>query len=515
LGFDITPVKGSRRDQFNIVSIHGESGTMSAAVWCKEHVPKTTIHPMHDVVDEDGLNALQLYVQNYKQADLALTGCARKAGQITVASKMSASASPPSAVLHRRPSTMAMMNGDHKEPPSPTALRPGGKVCLTCNSDVSPVWHPIDHTQERELTNGYYGNLGMEAQKFVEQRSFQCHKCKRLGRQPKPHVQTPKEPTPTPEPVRQVSQPPVAPINPPPTTMGPAEPRHNSLGPYGVWSPRAPAVSVLPPAVQPPPLQAAAQPPSLQTGVQAPPLQAPTPGPIAAPLMPPASQGPPVAPPPLPLSMARAPPIPPAQYGPPSRSYDWHPRPSTAHGPPPIHNGREMNGGPSPPPMGGMAMPPLAPPNHLRPPPLNHTSHGPPPPPPNHNGHISQPPYVNGLPPSPQRMNGPPPLQNGGSPYMHHGHGPVDLRPHSHMNAMPPAMSGNPPPSDTRHSMGNLLRQSWPGHMGAPHHQPPHHTSPPPVRESHPPLREPSNPPPRDRPSNGASSSTSLRYLLN
>src|ERR1700722_11874175 len=80
LGFDIAPVKGSRRDQFNIVSINGEAGTMAAAIWCKEHAPtKTIVYRMHDIVDDTGLNALQLYVQNFKQADLALTGTVRKA----------------------------------------------------------------------------------------------------------------------------------------------------------------------------------------------------------------------------------------------------------------------------------------------------------------------------------------------------------------------------------------------------------------------------------------------------
>ncbi|KAK0656731.1 hypothetical protein B0T16DRAFT_317348 [Cercophora newfieldiana] len=493
LGFEITPVKGSRRDQVNIVSINGESGAMSAAVWCKEHTPKTTIHLMHDVVDEKGTTALQLYVQNYKQTDLTLTGCARKANQITVASKMSPSSSPPAISLNRRSSTTAMVNGDHASPPSPTALRPGGKICLTCNANVSPKWHPIDQTQERELTNGYYGNLGMEAQRFVEQRSFQCHKCKKLGRQPKPHAQVPKEPTPPPEPVRQVSQPPAVAANPP---MGPTEPRLPSRGQYAGWSPRPQPVTIPGPGPSVPPT----------------PLQAPAAGPIAPPLMPPAVQGQPVAPPPLPQTMVpRGPPIQPPQYSPVNRPYDWHHRPSTGHGPPPVHVGRELNGGPSPPPPGPMAMAPLAPPNHLRPPPPP-LSHGPPL---TQNGHISQPPFVNGHPTSPQRANGPPPSHNGG-PYMpvHHSHGH-----HMGMNGMPPVGSGPPPPEGPRPPINNYLRgPSWHGHnghMAAPHHAPPHHTSPPPLRESISMTREPSNPPPREnRPASGASASPSLRNLL-
>jgi len=483
LGFDITPVKGSRRDQFNIVSIHGESGAMSAAVWCKEHTPKTTIHLMHDVVDENGTNALQLYVQNFKQADLTLTGCARKANQITVASKMSTSSSPPAPLLNRRSSTTTMVNGDHRDPPSPTALRPGGKICLTCNADVSPKWHPIDQTQERELTNGYYGNLGMEAQRFVEQRSFQCHKCKKSGKQPMPHSQISKEPTPPPEPARQVSQPPAVAANPP---MGLAETRLPSRGQYGAWSPPAPASAVQPSS-----------------------LQAPPGGPIAAPLMPPTAQNQPVAPPPLPPTMTqRGPSLQPPQFSPANRSYEWH-RPSTGQGPPPVHPARELNGGPSPPPPGAMAIQSLA--NHLRPPPLSNMSHVPPP---SQNGHLSQPPFTNGLPPSPQRMNGQPPPQG---PYMppHHSynHGQTELRSaHANMNTMPPVVSA-PHPSDGQRPP-NYLRWNH-GHMAAPHHAPSRHASPPPHRDNISMAREPSNPTPREnRPASGASASPSLRNLL-
>ncbi|KAG7292553.1 hypothetical protein NEMBOFW57_002588 [Staphylotrichum longicolle] len=204
LGVDMTPVKGSRPDQFRIVTINGESGAMSAGVWCKDHLPtKVTVHRMHEAVAETGANALQLFVQNCKQADLTLTGCARKANQITVASKMSTSPTMTTTHQNRRASLAAMVNGDHDDS-TPGVLQPGGKICLTCGVDVSPKWHAIDQAQERGLTNGYYGNIGSEAQKFVEQRSFQCHKCKKAGRQPVLHSQPPpKEPTPPPEPARQ------------------------------------------------------------------------------------------------------------------------------------------------------------------------------------------------------------------------------------------------------------------------------------------------------------------------
>jgi hypothetical protein len=50
LGFDIAPVKGSRRDVVSVVSFGGENGVMTAAVWCPEHDPnKTIIHPLTEV----------------------------------------------------------------------------------------------------------------------------------------------------------------------------------------------------------------------------------------------------------------------------------------------------------------------------------------------------------------------------------------------------------------------------------------------------------------------------------
>ncbi|KAK0733444.1 hypothetical protein B0T26DRAFT_634916 [Lasiosphaeria miniovina] len=471
LGFDITPVKGSRRDQHNIVSINGDTGTMSAAIWCKDHAPtKTVVHHMHEVVDESGMNALQLYAQNFKQADLTLTGCARKANQITLASsRMSTSSgAAPASQQNRRSSNTNMVNGGFREP-SPSALQPDGKICLTCGSDVSPKWHAIDQAQERELTNGYYGNLGTEAQKFVEQRSFQCHKCKKAGRKPNPHA--PREPTPPPEPVRSTS-----PRIPSLRSPAGAEQRPRSI----MWTPpgQLPGAPIVP--VPPHP------------GVSG---------------LPPGVQAPHVAPPPLPQTVVpRGPPVPTHPYATGSRTFtDWH-RTPTGHGPAPVH---EVNGGPPPP---HSPMHPLAPPNHLRPQTMPAIGHGPPPhPPPTQNGQMAQP-FVNGMPPSPRRVAGPPPPspQNGG-PYIpsHHSLGSAELR-HHHMpmSQIPPVVPG-PIAPEAQQSLYHL--RQWNNH-GPP---PPHHSSPPLPRESIPLSREPSNPPPRDnRPASGASASPSLRNLL-
>ncbi|KFY55039.1 hypothetical protein V497_07232 [Pseudogymnoascus sp. VKM F-4516 (FW-969)] len=171
LGFDISPVKGSRRDHVNIVNINGESGAMTAAVWCKDHCPtKTIVHRMHDIVDESGLNALQLYVQHFKQADLALTGTVRKATLVNQSTKISAVPISSSAVSNRRSSTTVISNHgrgsvSHIKPEethitstealkAPTYLQSPAKVCDTCGVDVSPKWWPypaLPNTQPGQL----------------------------------------------------------------------------------------------------------------------------------------------------------------------------------------------------------------------------------------------------------------------------------------------------------------------------------------------------------------------------
>jgi hypothetical protein len=221
---------------------------MSAAVWCKEHVPtKTIVHRMHDIVDEAGLNALQLYVQKFKQADLTLTGTVRKATLVNQSTKVPnpAAVTPPS---NRKGSTTTT-NGNsvagrgsisHVKIEEGTETTVGGstpeKRCITCDVDVSPKWWPCpsakaeippvahDHSTvpngdlhmdgTTQAENGGAGNVALAAAALhqnvrhpLQVIEFQCHKChwKKLR----------KEPTPPPAPPAQ-QEPPRPPIPPPP-----------------------------------------------------------------------------------------------------------------------------------------------------------------------------------------------------------------------------------------------------------------------------------------------------------
>ena len=168
----MTPVKGSRRDHANIVSINGDTGTMGAAIWCKDHGPtKSTAHQLQTPVEGTDLTALQLFAQNYKQADLTLTGTVRKAMLINQSSKV-LNPTPVAAVPNRKSSTTNATAGrgsvshikteDTARDTNAVKYADPDPICITCGADVSPKWYPyipatVDSTKPAEslsLTNG-------------------------------------------------------------------------------------------------------------------------------------------------------------------------------------------------------------------------------------------------------------------------------------------------------------------------------------------------------------------------
>lgn len=165
-GFDVTPVKGSRRDGVNIVTLgHAsgkpETGILTAAIWCRDHslsVIKTNVHILNEpVADGSGMIALQLFAQNYKQADLTLTGTARKASFLDELTKSVTLAQPvtPSTSTNRRISTSAAIRvgrtssaglpqQSEAQPSDALQSAPRNELperrCAVCNIDVSPRW---------------------------------------------------------------------------------------------------------------------------------------------------------------------------------------------------------------------------------------------------------------------------------------------------------------------------------------------------------------------------------------
>lgn len=510
-----------------MVSLGTETGTMTASLWCKDHIPtKTFVHRIGEEVKGDvsspgeTFSYLQHFVQTCKQADLTLTGTMRKANLMTMAAKTSGAATQ---VTARRgsittPTSATAPNGAHyfnrnAEATEATADEEhrSAKVCISCGVDVSLRWWPIDNAQERELTNGHYGMIGSEAQKFVEQRRFQCHKCRKTHRSPVAHQPWPSSNAVLEAPRPPLSEPGLQPPQPPALrSPGSGYPDNRDVrASYHGWAQHHP----------------------IHTGPQ--PVHTPhhsqshittsRPGPL--------SQAYPTTPHSLPPATVSGPP--PIQA--PARSSfgnDWGPRPSSQHGTPPRH----LNGGPpsltNGPPLGNLSslrppsmsgpgpgtMPPSGPVGHSHGhgPAVHGHSHSH-----SHGHNHTAPSYMKGLPPSPRRGSGPAPPSPFAAPYQPapaqvHAPPPPPLPPVSH-HAPHHGLSNGPPPPPPR---------ADPFCDPFPHGMPPQRPQYPAQSPSGsgqvlPPTHDPRHPapfPPRNgadgRPATGASASPSLRNLL-
>lgn len=156
-GFDVTPVKNSRKDQVPTATLGSETGAVQAIMLCKEHVPKNPLHPINEVVDENGTTALQVFAEKYKQADLALTGTVRKAAQAQLTkekglpatdkngSRRESGAHSIAAAVRRgaRNSTVAELKAEATNGSSDGESDTHQRRCVKCDVDVTPKWHPI------------------------------------------------------------------------------------------------------------------------------------------------------------------------------------------------------------------------------------------------------------------------------------------------------------------------------------------------------------------------------------
>ncbi|KAL8846156.1 MAG: hypothetical protein Q9221_008736 [Calogaya cf. arnoldii] len=164
LGFDITPVKGSRKDVVNTLTMGSETGNVTPVAYCREHTVKAILHPMHEAIEESPLNALQLFVRTYKQADLSLTGTVRKAAMmnsvtrgLTQATSTGHRGSISNSVLVPRSSRVSPAaatvkseefdeDGDRVVHLSENVVdKPTSKVCSSCDHDASPKWHKVEN----------------------------------------------------------------------------------------------------------------------------------------------------------------------------------------------------------------------------------------------------------------------------------------------------------------------------------------------------------------------------------
>ncbi|PGH16024.1 hypothetical protein AJ79_02004 [Helicocarpus griseus UAMH5409] len=180
-GFDITPVKSSRRDTVQTMKLGDEQGAVTPAIWCPHHAISTVVHEMSEFSDVQGLNALQLYCQTSKQADLTLTGTVRKAAHVqqSVGVSIQNGLHPPNrrvsvnGTLHHRDNSHATLRGSTEsnsphlgnntigEANGDSSNSPKNKMCMNCKSTFSPKWWTIESSLEspaprdsRVLMNG-------------------------------------------------------------------------------------------------------------------------------------------------------------------------------------------------------------------------------------------------------------------------------------------------------------------------------------------------------------------------
>ncbi|KAE8148024.1 hypothetical protein BDV25DRAFT_159150 [Aspergillus avenaceus] len=177
-GFDVTPVKSSRRETANTVRLKDEVGVASAGVWCPHHTIPNVVHGIGESTEEEGVNALQRFVQTYKQADLSLTGTLRRAAYVqqsigalqhTATSGGHRRASAVNGVAAPPPPRDAQKNTatspeeaademviDSENHPSAQITGPDAtRKCARCSTAYSPRWWPIDKSRHRHsLLNG-------------------------------------------------------------------------------------------------------------------------------------------------------------------------------------------------------------------------------------------------------------------------------------------------------------------------------------------------------------------------
>lgn len=212
MGFDVAPVKGSRKDVIQTVTFQAETGLLTAAIWCKDHQPKTMVHDMTEPT-EDGIIALQAFVRKYKAADLTLTGTARKANLLGQSTK--AVTSTPG----RR--TSLLTNGVALKGANGTILDDhyNGKKCIECGADSTVKWH-AQNRHAPGMTNGF----------VAEATTFKCHKCHMRiikGEEPAPPIKPIEElvgPVPQPDYFGQTSSAPRPPVNAEAVTWGAGHP---------------------------------------------------------------------------------------------------------------------------------------------------------------------------------------------------------------------------------------------------------------------------------------------------
>ncbi|EJC99959.1 uncharacterized protein FOMMEDRAFT_159536 [Fomitiporia mediterranea MF3/22] len=123
-GFEIQPVKSSRRDVTNMVTFRRETGAMNAVICCKDH--SSYRRDTYDICDTNdvGETALQVYARTYKQANVDQThSLLRKAQRLDQLLQ-----------LHSHDNSSSYVSDEPMFTENP--------ACIECKTECSPFFHP-------------------------------------------------------------------------------------------------------------------------------------------------------------------------------------------------------------------------------------------------------------------------------------------------------------------------------------------------------------------------------------
>lgn len=261
-GFDLAPIKSSRRDSVSsVVRLGHETGAASAGIWCPHHQATGAFHDIGEATEKEDLNALQRFVQTYKQADLSLTGAVRKAAHVQQQQQQQPQPPPAQVQVHHHRRSSGANGVDHQNtsepdemeidsepPPRPSMTPDVDRLCTRCSTGYSPRWWPIESRRmgQRPLLNGMGYPPHPPPFGVPEGPLYECHKCHlKSATTPTPAPQA--TATPEPRPYTTPTQRPVLPA-----------PRFEYSHPY---APTHAPTHATPPSVLPRPAPAPAAPP--------------------------------------------------------------------------------------------------------------------------------------------------------------------------------------------------------------------------------------------------------------
>lgn len=157
LGFEIFPVKTSRRESVNTLTFKSETGHMCAQVWCKEHIGAAKSKKTYEFFETDPklkMNAMQAYARTHKQVTMATNKSASLVESthalLRRAKKLDALWTDPEnrKVDHGgvdKPQQYEPMELDEDKKTSQEFIDSKMHICVKCHSDWSPLWWSVDN----------------------------------------------------------------------------------------------------------------------------------------------------------------------------------------------------------------------------------------------------------------------------------------------------------------------------------------------------------------------------------